>query len=60
MGEEVQANFIFANISPDFINEALGKLKNKDSSGSDKISTNMLKFIIGQYHYSVYSLNYRK
>ena len=45
MGEEVQANFIFPNISPDIINEALSKLKNKDSSGSDKISTNMLKFI---------------
>ena len=30
---------------PDIINEALSKLKNKNSSGPDKISTNLLKYI---------------
>ena len=38
-------NFVFANITPAIINEALSKLKSKNSSGHDKISSNMLKFI---------------
>ena len=38
-------NFVFANMRPDIINEALSKLKNKNSSGPDKISTNLLKYI---------------
>ena len=39
-------NFVFANMTPDIINDALKKLKSKNSSGPDKISTNLLKSII--------------
>ena len=38
-------NFVFANTTPSIINEALIKLKSKNSSGHDKISSNMLKVI---------------
>ena len=38
-------NFVFANITPDIVNDALKKLKSKNSSGHDKISSNLLKFI---------------
>ena len=38
-------NFIFANITPDIVNEALKRMKSKNSSGHDKISSNLLKFI---------------
>ena len=38
-------NFVFANTTPSIINEALKKLKSKNSSGHDKISSSMLKFI---------------
>ena len=38
-------NFVFANTTPLIIDEALKKLKSKNSSGHDKISSSMLKFI---------------
>ena len=38
-------NFVFANINHEIVNEALGKLKNKNSCGPDNISTNLLKAI---------------
>ena len=38
-------NFVFANTTPFIINEALKKLKSKNSSGHDKISTSLLKYI---------------
>ena len=38
--------FVFANMTPDIINDALNKLKSKKSSGPDKISTNFMKSII--------------
>ena len=37
--------FNFANINSSIINDALSKLQNKNSTGIDKISTRMLKFI---------------
>ena len=39
-------NFVFANMTPDIINDALSKLKNENSSGPDNISTNLLKSIM--------------
>ena len=36
---------MFANINHKIVNEALVKLKNKNSSGPDNISTNLLKYI---------------
>ena len=46
LSEETKENFIFANMTPTIINKALNKLKNKNSSGPDKISTNLLKSIM--------------
>jgi len=37
---------VFANTTPNIINDALSKLKNKNSSGPDNISTNPLKSIM--------------
>ena len=37
--------FNFANINSSIINDALSKLQNNNSTGIDKISTKMLKFI---------------
>jgi len=44
--EKTDENFVFANMTPDIINDALSKLKNKNSSGPDNISTNLLKSIM--------------
>ena len=46
LSNPVKENFVFSNMRPDIILEALKKLKNKKSSGHDKISSNLLKFII--------------
>ena len=45
LSEECRENFVFANVTPNILLDALNKLKNKNSSGTDKISTNLLKFI---------------
>ena len=44
--EKTDENFVFENMTPDIINDALSKLKNKNSSGPDNISTNLLKSIM--------------
>ena len=44
--EKTDENFVFANMTPDIINDALSKLKTKNSSGPDIISTNLLKLIM--------------
>ena len=46
LSQGTEENFVFANMTPDIINDALKKLKSKNSSGPDKISTNLLKSII--------------
>ena len=46
LSHETDENFVFANMTPDIINDALNRLKSKNSSGPDKISTNLLKSII--------------
>ena len=46
LSEESNENFIFANMTEEIIFNAAGKLKNKNSSGSDGISTNLLKSIL--------------
>ena len=45
LGNPCNENFVFANMNHNIINEALSKLKNKNSCGPDGISTNLLKFI---------------
>jgi len=45
LSEESRENFIFANVTPNILKESLCKLKNKNSSGGDGISTNLLKLI---------------
>ena len=53
LSEETKENFIVANMTPIIINKALNKLKNKISSGPDKISSNLLKSInYASYHES--------
>ena len=42
----VDENFIFANITPEIITDAIGKLKNTNSTGPDNLSTNVLKYIL--------------
>ena len=44
--EKTDENFVFANMTPDIINDAINKLKNKNSSVPDNISTNLLKLIM--------------
>ena len=39
LSQETDKNFVFANMTPDIINDALNKLKSKNSSGPDEIST---------------------
>ena len=39
LSQETDENFVFANMTPGIINDALNKLKSKNSSGPDKIST---------------------
>ena len=46
LSKKTDENFVFANMTPDIINDALSKLKNKNSSGPDNISTNLLKSIM--------------
>ena len=46
MSQGTDENFVFANMTPDIVNDALKKLKIKNSSGPYKISTNLLKSII--------------
>jgi len=46
LSQGTDENFVFANMTPDIINDALNKLKNKNSFGPDKTSTNFLKSII--------------
>lgn len=43
-GESSQS-FTFQNITPEILRKALSKLKNKNSAGPDKISTNLLKYV---------------
>ena len=38
LSEKTDENFVFANMTPDIINDALSKLKKKNSSGPDNIS----------------------
>jgi hypothetical protein len=45
LNESCRENFVFANVNHSIINDALNKLKSKNSCGPDKISTSMLKFI---------------
>jgi hypothetical protein len=45
LNEPCNENFVFANINESIIREALKKLKNKNSSGPDGISTNLLKSV---------------
>ena len=37
------SDYLLETLTPDIINDALSKLKNKNSSGPDNISTNLLK-----------------
>ena len=53
--EGTDENFVFANITPDIINDALKKLKSKNSSGPDKISTKFAKVYHTNYHGSYLS-----
>ena len=45
IAEGINENIIFAYMNQTIINEALSKLKNKNSCGPEGISTNLLKFI---------------
>ena len=44
--EPSEENFVFANITPEIILETGSKLKPKNSSGKDNISTKLLKEIV--------------
>ena len=44
LNEPCNENFVFANVNHEIITAALSKLQSKNSSGPDKISTNILKF----------------
>ena len=46
LGERVVNNFIFAPVTPQLLNEIVGKLKPKRSTGPDNISTKLLKEIM--------------
>jgi len=46
LSDPVEEGFIFGNITEDIILETLRKLKSKNSSGHDKISTKLLKEIM--------------
>jgi hypothetical protein len=46
LGDPVDENFIFANITEEIILDTLKLLKSKNSSGHDKISTKLLKEIM--------------
>ena len=43
--DEIIHSFTFPKVTPEVLNTALNKLKNKNSSGPDHISTNLLKYI---------------
>ena len=45
LSEPCNENFVFANMNHEIITDALGKLRSKNSSGLDKISTNLLKSV---------------
>ena len=40
--------FNFGNVAPTIIEEALRKLKSKNSAGLDKVSSSLLKFMAGK------------
>ena len=46
LGRPIEENFVFANITEDIVMDTLKLLKSKNSSGSDKISTKLLKEIM--------------
>ena len=52
LNESINENFVFANITPEIILETVSKLKPKNSSGKDNISTKLLKEIIVLYRLS--------
>ena len=51
--EPSERNFVFANISPEIILETVRKLKPKNSSGKNNISTKLLKKIIESIVYPI-------
>ena len=53
LNESINENFVFANITPDIILETVSKLKPKNSSGKDNISTKLLKEIIDCIDYPI-------
>ena len=53
LNESIHESFFKANITPDIILETVSKLKPKNSSGKDNISTKLLKEIIDCINYPI-------